>query len=58
MNTLIGQHFTWGPSIEEGEGVWSNADRGRGKEPCGRPQVGTFLVFQHALQTLSMGDAY
>ena len=43
MNTLIGQHFTWGPSIEEGEGIWSNADRGRGKEPCGRPQAGTFF---------------
>ena len=30
-----------------------------GKGPCGRPQDGTFLdLFQHALQTLPMGDAY
>ena len=37
-----------GPSIKDvrrdGEGVWSNADRGRGgKGPCRRPQAGTFL---------------
>ena len=30
-----------------------------GKGPCGRPQAGTFsLLFQHALQTLSVDDAY
>jgi len=31
----------------------------RGKGPCGRQQDGTFLeLFQHALQTLPMGDDY
>ena len=36
------------------------ADRGEGgKGPCGRPQDGTFLeLFQHALQTLPVGDGY
>ena len=34
------------------------ADRGKGGGK-GRPQDGTFLdLFQHALQTLPMGDAY
>jgi len=28
-----------------------------GKRPCGRPQAGT-LLFQLALETLPMGDAY
>jgi len=35
------------------------ADRGRGKGPLGRPQDGTILdLFQHALQTLPVGDGY
>jgi len=44
----------------EGRGIWSNADTcGQGdKGPCWRPQAGTFLLLQHALQTLLMGEAY
>ena len=40
----------------DGEGVWSNADRGRGKGPCGGLQAGTFYCF--SMQTLPMCDAY
>ena len=38
---------------------WGHLRTGRGKGTCGHPQDGTFSeLFQHALQTLPMGDGY
>src|SRR6218665_258911 len=41
-------------SAKSGRWVWSNADRGRGKGSCGRPQVGTFLCYSSILCRCSL----
>jgi len=39
-------------------GIWSNADRGGEKDLADVHNLVLFMLFQHALQTLSTSDAY